>query len=120
MQFQSDVLEVLNRAVPLGFAVARWLEKLCFCDMSQVKPRFCSQCVRAEVVKVISNARKNYNFGCLEESEESPFSWQAQRIVDLKVVKGDFAAQAQGFMKVTGLRRTYIGICSFRVVLLRC
>ena len=58
LQFQSGVLEVLNRAVPLGFAVARWLEKLCFCDKSQVKRRFCSQCVRAEVVKIISNARK--------------------------------------------------------------
>ena len=38
--FQSGVLEVLNRAVTLGFAVARWLEKLRFCDNSQVKRRF--------------------------------------------------------------------------------
>ena len=27
-----------------------------------------------------------------------------------------FAAQAQGFVKVTRLRRSHIGICSFRVV----
>ena len=40
LQFQSGVLEVLNRAVTLGFAVARWLEKLRFCDKSQVKRRF--------------------------------------------------------------------------------
>ena len=37
LQFPSGVLEVLNRAVTLGFAVARWLEKLRFCDKSQVK-----------------------------------------------------------------------------------
>ena len=120
MQFQSGVLEVLNRAVTLGFAVARWLEKLRLCDKSQVKRRFCRKCVRVEVAKIIPNARKSYNFGCLEESEESHFSWQAQHIVDLNVEKGDFAAQAQGFVKVTGLRRTYIGICSFRVVFWRC
>ena len=72
--------------------------------------------MRVEVVKIIPNARKSYNFGCLEESDESHFSWQAQHIVDLKVEKGDFAAQAQGFVKVTRLRLTYIGICSFRVV----
>ena len=35
-------------------------------------------------------------------------------MVDLKVEKCDFAAQAQGFFKVTRLRR-YIGICSLRV-----
>ena len=120
MQFQSGVLEVLNRAVPLGFAVARWFEKLRFCDKSQVKRRFCSQCVRAEVVKIIPNARKSYNFACLEESDETHFSWQAPHIVDLKIEKGDFAAQAQGFVKVRRLRRSYIGICSFRVVFLRC
>ena len=40
LQFQSGGLEVLNRAVTLGFAVARWLEKLRFCDKSQVKRRF--------------------------------------------------------------------------------
>ena len=72
--------------------------------------------MRVEVVKIIPNARKSYNFGCFEESDESHFSWQAQHIVDLKVEKGDFTAQAQGFVKVTRLRRTYIGICSFRVV----
>ena len=33
-------LLVLNHAVTLGFAVARWLEKLRFCDKSQVKRRF--------------------------------------------------------------------------------
>ena len=38
LQFQS--LEVLNRAVTLGFAAARWLEKLRFCDKAQVKRRF--------------------------------------------------------------------------------
>ena len=115
MQFQSGVSEVLNRAVPLGFAVARWLEKLRFCEGSQVKRRFCRMCVRVAVVKIIRNARKSYNFACLEESDKSHFSWQAQHIVDLKVEKGDFAAQAQGFVKVTRLRRSYIGICSFRV-----
>ena len=40
LQFQSGVLEVLNRAVPLEFAIARWLEKLRLCDKSQVKRRF--------------------------------------------------------------------------------
>ena len=79
---------MLNRAVPFGFAVARWFEKLRFCDKSRVKRRFCSQCVRAEVVKIISNARKSYNFACLEESDETHFSWQAQHIVDLKIEKG--------------------------------
>ena len=69
------------------------------------------------MVKIISNARKSYNFECLEESDESHFAWQAQHIVDLKVEKGDFAAQAQGFVKVTRLRRSYIGICNFRGVL---
>ena len=109
---------MLSRAVPLGFAVARWLEKLCFCDKSQVNIDFEESVrdVRAEVVKIIPNARKSYNFACLEESDESHFSWQAQHIVDVKVEKGDFAAQAQGFVKVTRLRRSYIGICSFRVV----
>ena len=72
--------------------------------------------MRVEGVKIIPNARKSYNFGCLEESDESHFPWQAQRIVDLKVEKGDFAAQAQGFMKVRRLRRSDIGMCSFRVV----
>ena len=104
MQFQSGVLEVLSRPVTLGFAVARRLEKLRLYDKSKVKRRFCRKCVRVEVVKIIPNARKSYNFGCLVESEESHFSWQAQHIVDLKVEKGDFAAQAQGFVKVTGLR----------------
>ena len=56
LQFQSGVLEVLNRAVTLGFAVARWLEKLRFCDKSQVKRRFWRKCVRVEVVKIIPNA----------------------------------------------------------------
>ena len=116
LQFQSCVLEVLNRSVTLGFAVARWFEKLRFCDKSQVKRRFWRMFMRVEVVKIIPNARKSYNFGCLEESDKSHFSWQAQHIVDLKVEKGDFAAQAQGFVKVTRLRLTYIGICSFRVV----
>ena len=37
------------------------------------------------MVKIIPNARKSYNFACLEESDESHFSWQAQHIVDLKV-----------------------------------
>ena len=70
------------------------------------------------MVKIIPNARKSYSFAWLEESDESHFSWQAQHIVDLKIEKGDFAAQAQaqGFVKVRGLRRSYIGICSFRVV----
>ena len=68
------------------------------------------------MVKIIPNARKSYNFGCLEESDESHFSWQAQHIVDLKVEKADFTAQAQGFVKVTRLRRSSIRICSFRVV----
>ena len=72
------------------------------------------------MVKIIPNARKSYNFGCnfgcLEESDESHFSWQAQHIVDLKVENSDFAAQGQGFVKVTRLRRSYIGICSFRAV----
>ena len=116
LQFQGGVLGVLNRSATLGFAVARWLEKLCFCDNSQVKRRFWRMCVKVEVVKTILNARKSYNFGCLEESDESHFSWQAQCILDLKVGKGDFAAQAQGFVKVTRLRRSYIGICNFRVV----
>ena len=107
---------MLNRAVTLGFAVARWLEKLRFCDKSQVKRRFCRKCVRVEVVKIIPNARKSYNSGCLEENDENHFSWQAQHIVDLKVKKADFAAQAQGFVKVTRLRRSSIRICSFRVV----
>ena len=40
LQFQSGVLEVLNRAVTLRFAVARLLRKLRFCDKSQVKCRF--------------------------------------------------------------------------------
>ena len=31
-----------------------------------------------------------------------------------------FAGQAQGFVKVTRLRRSSIGICSFRVVFWRC
>ena len=66
-----------------------------------------------ERVQIIPNARESHNFLCLEESDEKPFSRQAQHIVDLKVEKGDFAAQ-QGFVKVTGLRRSYIGICSFR------
>ena len=69
-----------------------------------------------EQVRIISNARKSYNFACLEESDETHFSWQAQHIVDLKIEKGDFAAQPQGFVKVRRLRRSYIGICSFRVV----
>ena len=68
------------------------------------------------MVKIIPNTRKTYNFGCLEESDESHFSWQAQHIVDLKVETGDLAAQAQGFVKVRRLRRSYIRICSFRVV----
>ena len=68
------------------------------------------------MVKIIPNARKSCNFGCLVKSDESHFSWQAQHIVDLKVEKGDFAAQAQGFVKVRRLRRSHIGNCSFRVV----
>ena len=39
-QFQSGALQVFNRAVTLGFAVARLLPKLRFCDKSQVKRRF--------------------------------------------------------------------------------
>ena len=39
--------------------------------------------------------------------------WQAQHIVDLKAENSDFTAQAQGFVKVRRLRRSYIGICSF-------
>ena len=116
LQFQSGVLEVLNRVVPLGFAVAMWLGKLRFCDKSQVKRLFWRKRARAEVVKIIPNARKSCNFGCLVESDESHFSWQAQHIVDLKVEKGDFAAQAQGFVKVRPLRRSHIGNCSLRVV----
>ena len=88
---------MLNRAVPLGFAVARWLEKLRFCDTSQVKRRFCSQCVRAEVVKIIPNARKSYSFACLEESDESHFSWQAQHIVDLKIETGAGFRESETF-----------------------
>ena len=65
------------------------------------------------MVKIIPNAKKSYSFGCLEESDKSHFSWPAQHIVDLKVEKRDFAAQAQGFVKVT---RSYIGIWSFRVM----
>ena len=63
------------------------------------------------MVKIIPNARKSYNFGCFEESEDNHFVWQAQHTVDLKVAKGDFAAQAQGFVKVTRLHRSDIGIC---------
>ena len=40
LQFQNGVLEVLNRAVTWGFAIARRLEKLRLCDKSQVKRRF--------------------------------------------------------------------------------
>ena len=47
------------------------------------------------MVKIIPNARKSDNFGCREESAESHFSWQAQHTVDLKVEKGDFAAQVR-------------------------
>ena len=68
------------------------------------------------MVKIIPNARKSYNFGCLGESEVSHFSRQAQHTVDLKVARGDFAAQAQGFVKMKRLRRSYIRICSFRAV----
>ena len=71
------------------------------------------------MVKIIPNARKSYKFGCLDESDESHFSWP-QHIVDSKVENSDFAAQAQGFVKVTGLRRSNIGICSLRVVFSRC
>ena len=46
LQFQSGVLEVLNRAVSLGFVVARLLRKLRFCDRSQVKRRFWRKRVR--------------------------------------------------------------------------
>ena len=70
---------------------------------------------QVSIVKIIPNAGKSYNSGCFKESDEKHFSWQAQHIVDLKVEKGDFAAQAQGFVKVTRLRRSYIGIVSFRV-----
>ena len=69
------------------------------------------------MVKIIPNARKSFNFGCLAESDESHLSWQVQHIVDLKVGKGDFASQAQGVVKVRHLRRSYIRICNFRVVL---
>ena len=51
----------------------------------------------------------------LRKVTESIFPWQAQNFVDLKVEKGDFAAQAQGFVKMTRLRRSDIGILSFRV-----
>ena len=40
LQFQSGVLDVLNCAVTLGFAVARLLQKLRFGDKSQIKRRF--------------------------------------------------------------------------------
>ena len=87
-------MEVLNRAIRLGFVVVRWLEKLHFCDKFQVKRRFCSQCMKGEVIKIILNTRKNYNFAYLKEKDESYFSWQVSRIVNLKIEKGDFAAQA--------------------------
>ena len=78
------------------------------------------------MVKIIPNARKTYNFGCLEESDDKRFSGQAEHIVDLKVEKGDFAAQAQGFVKeVTRLCRSdIIGFsvseCCFKGVEPRC
>ena len=64
LQFQSGVLEVLNRAVTLGFAfaVARLLRKLRFCDKSQVKRRFWRKRERVEIVKIIPNARRSFNF----------------------------------------------------------
>ena len=40
--------------------------------------------------------------------------------MDVKVEKSDFAAQAQGFVKVTRLCGNYIGNCSFRVMFWRC
>ena len=46
---------------------------------------------------------ENLQFGCLEERDEKHFSWQAQRIVDLKAEKNDFAAQCR-VLKVTCLR----------------
>ena len=67
--------------------------------------------MRAQRVKIIPNARKSCNFECLAESDEKHFAWQALHIVDLKVEKVmHVAAQAQGFVKVTRLRRSYIGI----------
>ena len=56
--------------------------------------------MRVEVVKIIPNARKVTSLDVLGESEESHFSWQAQHIVDLTVEQGDFAAQAQGLVKI--------------------
>ena len=113
MQFQSGVLEVLNRAVTLGFAVARWLEKFRFCDRSQVRRGFWRKRVRVEMAKIIPSARTSYNFGCFEESDEKHFSWQVLHIVDLKVEKGDCQFQS-GVLEVLN-RAVTLGFVMQRV-----
>ena len=40
MQVQSGVFEVLNRAVPLGFAMQSVCSEVCFCEKSRVKRSF--------------------------------------------------------------------------------
>ena len=40
MQFQSGVFEVLNRAVPLGFAMQSVCSEVRFCEKSRVKRSF--------------------------------------------------------------------------------
>ena len=91
--FQTGVLEVLNCAVTLGYTVGRLYRKLRFCAKFQVKCRFWRRCLIVEVVKIIPNARKGYDFSWWKEHDERHFSWQAQEFVDLKVVKRDFTAQ---------------------------
>ena len=60
--FQSGPLEEFNRAATLGFAVARLLQKLRFCDKSQVKRRFWRRCVRVEMDKIIPNTQEKLQF----------------------------------------------------------
>ena len=62
LQFQSNVLEVLNRVVTLGFAVARLLRNHRFCDRSQLESRFWKECVRVGMIKIIPSARNSYYF----------------------------------------------------------
>ena len=40
LQVQSGVFEVLNRAVPLGFAMQSVCSEVCFCEKSRVKRSF--------------------------------------------------------------------------------
>ena len=40
LQFQSGVFEVLNRAVPLGFAMQSVCSEVRFCEKSRVKRSF--------------------------------------------------------------------------------